>query len=93
MSKWVEIRDTAVEALELEEVGQTLKGNLNNWLADEGLNVISDAADKVVEQCKKDATEETGWCKVRDAFILPLAIQGGLTVLKVVIQKAAAEKL
>ena len=60
MSKWVEIRDTAVEALELEEVGQTLKGNLNNWLADEGLNVISDAADKVVEQCKKDATAETG---------------------------------
>ena len=93
MSKWVEIRDTAVEALELEEVGQTLKGNLNNWLADEGLNVISDAADKIVEQCKKDATAETGWCKVRDAFILPLAIQGGLTVLKVVIQKAAAEKL
>ena len=53
------------------EVGQTLKSNLNNWLADEGLNVISDAADKVVEQCKKDATAETGWCKVRDAFILP----------------------
>ena len=89
--KWVDVRDTAVEALGLDDVGKTLKGNLNNWLVDEGLNIVSDAADKVVEQCKKDAPQENGWCKVRDAFVLPLAIQGGLTVLKIVIQKAAAE--
>ena len=93
MSKWVQIRDTAVEALGLDDVGQTLKGNLNNWLVSEGMDVITVAADKVVEQCRKDAPQETGWCKVRDAFVLPLAIQGGLTVLKVVIEKAAAEKL
>ena len=92
-SKWVEIRDTAVDALGLDEVGKTLKGNLNNWLVDEGLDIISKTADKVVDQCRKDAPEEKGWCKVRDAFVLPLAIQGGLTVLKVVIEKAAAEKL
>ena len=92
MSKWVEIRDTAVDALGLDEVGQTLKGNLNNWLVDEGMDIISKTADKVVEQCKKDAPQETGWCKVRDAFVLPLAIQGGLAVFKVVIQKGAAEK-
>lgn len=89
--KWVDVRDTAVEALGLDDVGKTLKGNFNNWLVDEGLNIVSDAADKVVEQCKKDASQENGWCKVRDAFVLPLAIQGGLTVLKIVIQKAAAE--
>lgn len=93
MSKWVEIRDTAVDALGLDEVGKTLKGNLNNWLVDEGMDIISKTADKVVEQCKKDAPRETGWCKVRDAFVLPLAIQGGLAVFKVVIQKAATEKL
>ena len=93
MSKWVEIRDTAVDALGLDEVGKTLKGNLTNWLVDEGMDIISKTADKVVEQCKKDAPQETGWCKVRDAFVLPLAIQGGLAVFKVVIQKAAAEKL
>lgn len=93
MSKWVQIRDTAVEALGLDEVGKTMKGNLNNWLVSEGMDVITVAADKVVEQCRKDAPQESGWCKVRDAVVLPLAIQGGLTVLKVVIQKAAAEKL
>lgn len=92
-SKWVEIRDTAVDALGLDEVGKTLKGNLNNWLVDEGLDIISKTADKVVDQCRKDAPEEKGWCKVRDSFVLPLAIQGGVAVLKVVIQKAAAEKL
>jgi hypothetical protein len=93
MSKWPEIRDTAVEALGLDEVGKTMKGNLNNWLVSDGMDVISVAANKVVDQCKKDAKNEQGWCKVRDAFVLPLAIQGGLTVLKVVIEKAAAEKL
>ena len=89
--KRVDIRDTAVDALGLDEVGKTLKGNLNSWLIDEGLDIISKTADKVVDQCRKDAPEEKGWCKVRDAFVLPLAIQGGLTVLKVVIEKAAAE--
>ena len=93
MSEWVKIRDTAVDALGLDEVGKTLKGNLNNWLVDEGLDIISKTADKGVDQCKRDAAQEPGWCKVRDAFVLPLAIQGGLTVLKVVIEKAAAEKL
>jgi hypothetical protein len=89
MSEWVKFRDTAVDALGLDEVGKTMKGNLNNWLVSEGMDVISVAANTVVEQCKKDAPNEQGWCKVRDAFVLPLAIQGGLAVLKVVIEKAA----
>lgn len=92
MSEWVKIRNTAVDALGLDEVGKTMKGNLNNWLVSEGMDVISVAADKVIDQCKKDAPQETGWCKVRDAFVLPLAVQGGVALLKVVIQKAAAEK-
>lgn len=92
MSKWVDIRDMATEALGLDEVGKTMKGNLNDWLVSEGMDMISVAADKVIDQCKKDAPAEKGWCKVRDAFVLPLAIQGGVTVLKVVIEKAAAEQ-
>lgn len=91
--KWVEIRDTAVDALGLDEVGKTLKGNLNNWLVDEGVDIISKTADKIVEQCRKDAPGEKGWCKVRDSFVLPLAVQGGVAVLKFVIEKAAAEKM
>lgn len=92
MLKWVEIRDMATEALGLDEVGKTMKGNLNDWLVSEGMDMISVAADKVIDQCKKDAPAEKGWCKVRDAFVLPLAIQGGVTVLKVVLEKAAAEQ-
>ena len=74
-----------------KKFGQQQKGEID--YVSEGMDVISVAANKVIDQCKKDAPNEQGWCKVRDAFILPLAIQGGLTVLKVVIQKAAAEKL
>ena len=103
-SKWVEVRDSLVEALKIEEVGKDLKNNFVTWLESEGVEFAQKFVDKIIEECKadapqetgwcrirKDAPEEKGWCKVRDAFVLPLAIQGGLTVLKVIIEKAAAE--
>ena len=80
MSEWVKIRDTAVDALGLDEVGKTMKGNLNNWLVNEGMDVITVAANKVIDQCKKDAPDEKGWCKIRDLIVLPAVINLGLWV-------------
>ena len=91
MSKWTEIRDTVVDALKVEEVGKNLKGNFIDWLTKEGIALLEAAADRVVEECKADAPKETGWCKIRDAFVVPAAINIGLYVLKVVLEKAAAE--
>ena len=34
MSKWTEIRDSIVEALKVEEVGQDLKTRFVDWLGD-----------------------------------------------------------
>ena len=91
MSKWTEIRDTVVDALKVEEVGKNLKGNFIDWLTKEGIALLEAAADRVIEECKTDAPKETGWCKIRDAFVVPAAINIGLYVLKVVLEMAAAE--
>ena len=53
--------------------------------------MLEAAADRIIDECKKDAPQETGWCKIRDAFAVPVAINIGLYVLKVVLEKAAAE--
>lgn len=91
MSKWTNVRDAVVDALKVDEVGKNLKGNFITWLTAEGIALLEAAADRVIEECKADAPNEKGWCKIRDAFVVPAAINIGLYVLKVVLEKAAAE--
>jgi hypothetical protein len=88
MSKWTEIRDTAVEALNAEGVGKDIKDKFIDWLVREGMAFLQAVADKVVAQCKADAGSESGWCKIRDAFVIPAAISIGMYVLEMVIEKA-----
>jgi hypothetical protein len=48
-------------------------------------------ADAIIDECRKDAPNESGWCKIRDAFVVPVAINIGMALLKLVIEKAANE--
>ena len=85
---WVEIRDSIVEALKVEEVGQDLKTRFVDWLGNEGIAFIQPVADAIVDECKKDAPNESGWCKIRDLFVVPVAVNIGMALLKLVIDKA-----
>ena len=91
MSKWTDIRDTVVEALQVDAVGKNLKDNFITWLTQEGIALVEAVANRIIEECKTDAPNETGWCKIRDAFVVPATINIGMYVLKVVLEKAAAE--
>ena len=91
MSKWTDVRDSVVEALQVDAVGKNLKGSFISWLTQEGIAFLEAAAERIIKECKEDAPQETGWCKIRDAFVVPAAINIGLYVLKVVLEKAAAE--
>jgi hypothetical protein len=88
MSKWTEIRDSIVEALQVEEVGQDLKTRFVDWLGDEGIAFIQPIADAIIDECRKDAPNESGWCKIRDLFVVPVAVNLGMALLKLVIDKA-----
>jgi hypothetical protein len=93
MSKWVEIRDSITEALKVEEVGKNMKNDFIMWLGNEGIEFAQKFVDSIIDECKADAPKETGWCKIRDAFVVPVALNVAMYVLKVVLEKAAdAEK-
>ena len=89
-SKWVQVRDSLLEAVKAEEVGKELKDNLVGWAEKEGIEFVETFADGVIDECRKDAEKESGWCKIRDGVILPVALNVGMYILKVVLGKAAA---
>ena len=89
-SKWVQVRDSLLEAVKAEEVGKELKDNLVGWAEKEGIEFVETFADGVIDECRKDAEKESGWCKIRDGVILPVALNVGMYILKVVLRKAAA---
>ena len=91
MSDWVKFRDSLVEALKIEEVGKDLKNSFVTWLESEGVEFAQKFVDKIIEECKADAPRETGWCRIRDAFVVPVALNLAMYVLQLVLAKAAAE--
>ena len=92
MSKWVEIRDSVLEALQLEEVGKGLKDKFVGWLGTEGIEFAQALVDEIKSECKKDAPQESGWCRIRDTFVVPVALDIGMALLKMIIEKAVAEE-
>jgi hypothetical protein len=91
-SRWVEIRDSIVEALKVEEIGKDLKSRFVGWLTTEGIGFIQPIADAIIDECKRDAPTESGWCKIRDLFVVPVAVNIGMALLKFILDKAAAEE-
>ena len=92
MSNWVEIRDSLLEAMQIEKVGRELKNEFIVWLSKEGIGFAQAFADEVIKECKEDAPKEKGWCKIRDAFVLPVALNIGMYILKMVLTKSLEEK-
>ena len=92
MSKWTDVRDSVIEALKVEAIGQSMKNDFITWLTGEGIEFAQAFADSVIAECKADAPQETGWCKIRDGVVLPVALNVGMYILKTVLTKAAEEK-
>ena len=87
MSKWTEIRDNAVDALHVEEVTEEVKQDVTRKILDEVIPVVESAVDAFCAATKEQAKTESGWCKLRDAIFLPLVMQGGVYVVKLVLSK------
>lgn len=89
MSKWTAVRDGLVAALDVKEVTESAKEQMITSLVTDGMDAISAVADKFVEQVQAQASDETGWCAIRDKFVLPLLINGTLWAVKLVLAKSA----
>lgn len=92
MSKWTEVRDGFVSALDVNDVVDVAKNQILDSLAGEGMETIEAVADKFVQQVQVQADAESGWSAIRDKFVLPLLINGMIWLAKMVISKSTTAK-
>ena len=91
MSDWVKFRDSVVDALHVDDVTEQVKQNVTAAILKEVLPMIENAVDGFTATTKEQAKEEAGWCKIRDGVVLPLLMQGGVYVVKLVLSKTVAQ--
>ena len=91
MSKWVEIRDAVENEIQVSGVAEEVRKNILAVLANEAVPAVEAFLNKFADGVKAEAANETGWNKVRDAVVIPYAIQGILWVSKYVINRTLTE--
>ena len=88
MSKWTDIRDTIVKEINVDQVTEEVKQRVTRTILSEGVPMIEQAVDKFVAQIKEQAKAEHGWCYWRDAVVLPAVMQGGVWLVRLVLDKS-----
>lgn len=91
MSKWTDIRDNALDALHVDDVTEEVKQDVTRKILDEVIPVVESAVDTFCATTKEQSKTEAGWCKIRDAIVLPLVLQGGVYIVKTVLSKTVAQ--
>ena len=91
MSKWVEIRDAVEKEIQVSGVAEEVRKNVLSMLADEAVPAAEAFLAKFVEGVKAEATTETGWCKIRDAVVIPYGIHALVWLGKYVIDRTIKE--
>ena len=91
MSKWTEIRDNIVDAIDVKDVTEDVKQRVTAALLAEVLPTIENAVDGFTATTREQAKTETGWCEIRDGIVLPLVMQGAVFVVKTVLEKTVTQ--
>lgn len=91
MSKWTDVRDNVVNALHVEDVTEDVKQHVTSALLSEVMPLLENAVDSFCAATKEQSKTESGWCKIRDGVVLPLLMQGGVYVVKLVLSKTVAQ--
>lgn len=87
MSKWTDVRDNIVDALHVNDVTEDVKQHVTSTILSEVVPVAENAVDSFCTATKEQSKTEAGWCKIRDGIVLPLVMQGGVYVVKLVLSK------
>lgn len=87
MSKWTDIRDSIVDALDVDVVTEDMKNDLTRNILTNALPAVEAVADKFTAQIQEQSKSETGWDKARDGIILPLLINGAIWLTKYILNK------
>ena len=78
MSKWTDFRDAIEADVADMKLDEKVKQELTKNLTENVLPAVSAWVDKIAAGLQEDAKMETGWCKIRDALVLPALMDLGL---------------
>ncbi|WP_302489079.1 hypothetical protein [uncultured Mitsuokella sp.] len=82
MSTWTDMRDKALDAMKesaLDVVEETKQKFLDSFV-EAGMPAIEAYAELFSATVQEQAKNETGWVKIRDMLIIPLAVKAALGV-------------
>lgn len=85
------MRDNIVDALHVDDVTEDVKQHVTSTILSEVVPVAENAVDSFCAATKEQSKTEAGWCKIRDGVVLPLLLQGGVYVVKLVLSKTVAQ--
>ncbi len=88
MSNWTEFRDAVLDAINVEEITEDVKQDFTRWILTNLLPALKPAAENFVDQVRAQAANEQVWCKVRDLFVLPFVVEGGLWLIEKALTKS-----
>jgi hypothetical protein len=88
MSNWTEFRDAVLDAINVEEITEDVKQDFTRWILTNLLPALKPAAENFVDQVRAQAANESGWCKLRDLFVLPFVVEGGLWLIEKALTKS-----
>ena len=91
MSKWTDVRDGIVDALHVDDVTEDVKQHVTSAILSEVMPVAENAVDSFCAATREQSKKEAGWCKIRDGVVLPLVMQGGIYIIKLVLSKTVAQ--
>ncbi len=91
MSKWVELRDAVEANIKINGIDEELRKDMLSLLASEVTPAVETFLHKFADGVKAESEHETGWCKIRDAVVIPYALSAIVWVSKYVIQRTLVE--
>lgn len=87
MSKWTDVRDSIEDTIKKTEVTEEVKQDVTQKLYDVVLPTLRNVGNGFTDVVKAQSAGETGWCKIRDAIVLPAVIQFGLWLIEMTLRK------
>ena len=87
MSKWTDIRDSIEQTVSNMQIDEQVKQAVTQQCYDMILPSLRKLGDGFVDAIKAQSADESGWCKVRDAIVLPALIEGSLWLVELVMKK------
>jgi len=82
MSKWTDFRDGIENAVDFSDIGEDVKQNVTIAALNELLPTAEVMANKFITAIREQAKGEQGWCRIRDAIVLPAVIDLGLYAMR-----------